>query len=99
MVSARKRLGRGSELYAEFSALLIDLMHGDLSSLDRIDAGLFERDATSADHVLVEESRRAGEVALAAMQASMDTPSSSWSPRWMIRRSPTPGRWPCVYRD
>jgi len=39
MVSARKRLGRGSELYAEFSALLIDLMHGDLSSLDRIDAG------------------------------------------------------------
>jgi len=35
-------------------------MHGDLSSLDRIDAGLFERDATSADHVLVEESRRAG---------------------------------------
>ncbi len=74
MVSARKRLGRGSELYAEFSALLIDLMHGDLSSLDRIDTGLFERDATGADHVLVEESRRAGEVALAAMQASMDTP-------------------------
>ena len=35
MVSARKRLGRGSELYAEFSALLIDLMHGDLASLDR----------------------------------------------------------------
>jgi len=74
--------------------LLIDLMHGDLSSLDRIDAGLFERDATSADHVLVEESRRAGEVALAAMQASMDTPFIQLSPRWMIRRSPTPGRCP-----
>ena len=45
MVSARKRLGRGSELYAEFSALLIDLMHGDLTSLDRVDEGLFDRDA------------------------------------------------------
>ncbi len=45
MVSARKRLGRGSELYAEFSALLIDLMHGDLSSLDHTDVGLFERES------------------------------------------------------
>ena len=74
MVSARKRLGRGSELYAEFSALLIDLMHGDLSSLDRIDGGLFDREATGgADRSNAEESRRAGEVALQAMQNSMDT--------------------------
>ncbi len=75
MVSARKRLGRGSELYAEFSALLIDLMHGDLTSLDRVDEGLFDRAEGSGALVLsAEEQRRAGEVALSAMQGSMDTP-------------------------
>jgi hypothetical protein len=68
--SARKRLGRGSELYAEFSALLIDLMNADLSALDHVDTGLFERDVTTS----ADESRRAGDVALQAMQASMDTP-------------------------
>ena len=73
MVSARKRLGRGSELYAEFSALLIDLMHGDLSSLDRTDTGLFERSASEDVATNTEETRRAGEVALSAMQNSMDT--------------------------
>ncbi len=73
MVSARKRLGRGSELYAEFSALLIDLMHGDLSALDHTDVGLFERDSEQR-RPLIDESRRAGELALQAMQASMDTP-------------------------
>jgi len=74
MVSARKRLGRGSELYAEFSALLIDLMHGDLSSLDRIEDRLFDREATGrVARANSEESRRAGEVALQAMQDSMDT--------------------------
>ena len=73
MVSARKRLGRGSELYAEFSALLIDLMHGDLSSLERVDGGLFDREATGGGAAIDEESPRAGEVALQAMQASMDT--------------------------
>jgi hypothetical protein len=72
MVSARKRLGRGSELYAEFSALLIDLMHGDLSSLERVDGGLFDREARGSA-AIDEESPRAGEVALQAMQASMDT--------------------------
>ena len=73
MVSARKRLGRGSELYAEFSALLIDLMHGDLSSLERVDGRLFDREATGGNATIDEESPRAGEVALQAMQASMDT--------------------------
>jgi hypothetical protein len=73
MVSARKRLGRGSELYAEFSALLIDLMHGDLSSHDRVDDGLFDREATGGTAAKDDESPRAGEVALQAMQASMDT--------------------------
>jgi hypothetical protein len=74
MVSARKRLGRGSELYAEFSALLIDLMHGDLSSLERRDAGLFDREATGGAALsLAEESQRVGEVALQAMQSSMDS--------------------------
>ncbi len=75
MVSARKRLGRGSELYAEFSALLIDLMHGDLSALDRDDEALFDRDPGRGALALnAEEQRRAGEVALSAMQGSMDTP-------------------------
>jgi hypothetical protein len=75
MVSARKRLGRGSELYAEFTALLIDLMHGDLSSLDRVDTGLFEKETSGGtDHVSAEETRRAGELALLAMQNSMDAP-------------------------
>ena len=75
MVSARKRLGRGSELYAEFTGLLIDLIHGDLSSLDRTDGGLFERVAPNAAvEVRSDESRRAGELALIAMQASMETP-------------------------
>jgi hypothetical protein len=75
MVSARKRLGRGSELYAEFTALLIDLMHGDLSSLDRSDSGLFEREAAGgSDRANADETRRAGELALQAMQASMDAP-------------------------
>ena len=73
IVSARKRLGRGSELYAEFSALLIDLMHGDLSSLERVDGGLFDREVTGGNAAIDEESPRAGEVALQAMQASMDT--------------------------
>lgn len=73
MVSARRRLGRGSELYAEFSALLIDLIHGDLSSLERVDAGLFDREATGGSAARDEESPRAGDVALQAMQASMDT--------------------------
>jgi hypothetical protein len=75
MVSARKRLGRGSELYAEFTALLIDLMHGGLASRERADAGLFARTTSGADlEASAEESRRAGEVALLAMQSSMETP-------------------------
>jgi hypothetical protein len=73
MVSARKRLGRGSELYAEFSSLLIDLMHGDLSSLERTDLGLFDRPATGAAVSSADETRRAGEVAMQAMQSSMDS--------------------------
>jgi len=74
MVSARKRLGRGSELYAEFSALLIDLMHGDLTSLDHEQTGLFDREATGGSVTSgVDETRRAGEVALQAMQSSMDS--------------------------
>jgi hypothetical protein len=72
VVSARKRLGRGSELYAEFSALLIDLMNADLSSLDRVEVGLFDRE--SGGLVNVEDPRRAGDVALQAMQDAMETP-------------------------
>lgn len=75
MVSARKRLGRGSELYAEFTALLIDLMHGDVSSNEGAEGGLFDRDTSALpDAPRSDETRRAGEVALLAMQNSMDTP-------------------------
>ena len=73
MVSARKRLGRGSELYAEFTALLIDLMHGDLSSLDRSEHGLFDHATAGAD-ATPDDARRAGDLALLAMQDSMDAP-------------------------
>jgi hypothetical protein len=72
MASARTRLGRGSELYAEFSALLIDLMNGDLSSLDESTSGLFDREATGGAPT-TDETQRAGDIALQAMQASMDT--------------------------
>ncbi|MEO9180527.1 MAG: hypothetical protein ABI298_02630, partial [Acidimicrobiales bacterium] len=76
LASARKRIGRGSELYAEFSSLLIDLMSGDLSVLESAETGLFEEDAyaTAENGRIIEESRRAGEVALAAMQSGMDLP-------------------------
>ncbi len=75
MVSARKRLGRGSELYAEFTALLIDLMHGDLSALDRVDTGLFERDASAKRTArTLRRPAAPANVALQAMQTSMDTP-------------------------
>jgi hypothetical protein len=76
MASARKRIGRGSELYAEFSSLLIDLMNGDLSDLESAESGLFDGDqnGTTAARRSGEENRRAGEVALTAMQSGMDLP-------------------------
>ncbi len=76
MASARKRIGRGSELYAEFSSLLIDLMNGELSVLESSEWRLFEgvANATAEDARNGEETRRAGEVALTAMQAGMDLP-------------------------
>jgi hypothetical protein len=75
MASARKRLGRGSELYSEFSSLLIDLMNGDLAGIDGVQAGLFERDVPGRTSTTgTDEARRAGEVALALMRESMDEP-------------------------
>ncbi len=73
MASARKRLGRGSELYSEFTALLIDLMNGNLSVMDASDAALFDRDVAGLSP-RSDEARRAGEVALTMMRASMDEP-------------------------
>jgi hypothetical protein len=74
MASARKRLGRGSELYSEFTALLIDLMNGDLTVLDGDDNGLFDRDVAGLAPTRSDDARRAGEVALAMMRESMDEP-------------------------
>jgi hypothetical protein len=73
MVSARKRLGRGSELYAEFSSLLIDLLRGDLRLLDHDGADLFQG-LVAGGRIDAEESARSGELALRAMQSAMDTP-------------------------
>ncbi len=74
MASARKRLGRGSELYSEFTALLIDLMNADLASVDVADVGLFERDVAGLAPTNRDDATRAGEVALAMMRDSMDEP-------------------------
>lgn len=75
MASARKRLGRGSELYSEFSSLLIDLMNGDLTGLEGSEEGLFERDVAGLESTRgADETRRAGEVALSLMRESMDAP-------------------------
>lgn len=76
MASARKRIGRGSELYAEFSSLLIDLMNGDLAIVESSETGLFEggSNITAESARSAEETRRIGEVALAAMQSDMDLP-------------------------
>lgn len=72
MASARKRIGRGSELYAEFSSLLIDLMNGDLSVHESPVSGLFEGGVTARRNTA--ETRRAGEAALSAMQRGMELP-------------------------
>jgi hypothetical protein len=74
MISARKRLGRGSELYAEFSSLLIDLIQGDLRSRDTQSSQLFEERTTHGATPDAIESSRAGELALRAMQDTLDTP-------------------------
>jgi len=74
MASARKRLGRGSELYSEFTALLIDLFNGDLTAIGGDDGGLFERDVAGLAPERADDARRAGEVALSLMRESMDEP-------------------------
>jgi hypothetical protein len=74
MASARKRLGRGSELYSEFTALLIDLMNGDLAVIDGDAVGLFDRDVAGLAPTRSDDARRAGEVALTMMRESMDAP-------------------------
>jgi len=74
LVSARKRLGRGSELYAEFSSLLIDLIQGDLRSLDHDLGGIFDGRVRAGTTAVVADGSRAGELALRAMQSTMDTP-------------------------
>jgi hypothetical protein len=74
MASARKRLGRGSELYSEFTALLIDLMNGNLADVDGSDSGLFDRDVAGLAPARTDDTRRAGEVALTMMRESMDAP-------------------------
>jgi hypothetical protein len=74
MASARKRLGRGSELYSEFTALLIDLLNGDLTATGGENGGLFERDVAGLAPARADDARRAGEVALSLMRESMDEP-------------------------
>lgn len=77
IASARKRLSRGSELYSEFAALLIDLIHGDLTFMDQPSKGLFEQSPEGLfSNRDAPEHRRAGLSALDAMRSGMDTPFS-----------------------
>lgn len=78
IVSARKRLSRGSELYSEFASLLIDLLRGDLSFMDDSSVGLFEYSSAQlfSNREGARELRRAGLTALDAMRSGMDTPFS-----------------------
>ena len=71
LVSARKRLMRESELYAEFAGLVIDLLCGELSTAGEASVGLFTESAEIVDHAGDE---RTGSVALAAMRRAMDRP-------------------------
>lgn len=76
LVSARRRLSRGSELYSEFAALLIDLVRGDLSFMDQVGRGLFEGtpEGLFAKPGGTDENRRVGLQALDAMRSGIDTP-------------------------
>lgn len=71
--AARKQLERGSELFMEFASLFIDLLRGDLTTLNGSHAGLFEESMRDTG----DPSRKSpGHVALLAMRQEFDVPYS-----------------------
>lgn len=73
LASARRQLGRGTELFVDFGGLLIDLLRGDLSVLNRDDVDLFRDPArVSTGSVARDGARRTGVVAAEAMRASLE---------------------------
>jgi hypothetical protein len=75
LVTARKQLARGTDLYIGLAGLLVDLLQGDLAVVDANSVGLF---AKSADHADVKvDSRqhwRAGQAATLAMRGDAIAP-------------------------
>jgi hypothetical protein len=77
LVSARKQLARGTELYIGLAGLLVDLLRGDLSIVDSNQVDLFAATPGSADVELnAQRSWRAGRAAILAMRDDADTPYS-----------------------
>ena len=75
LVSARRQLGRGSDLYIGFSGLLIDLLEGDMSTFDLEGEDLFASNFTDLTWLRRDEDpTSAGGVAKAIMRAQMTTP-------------------------
>lgn len=70
--AAKRQLERGSELYVEFAGLLIDLLRGDLSSLNGSDEGLFNKTSRLSNA----RARSPGHAALLAMREEFDVPYS-----------------------
>jgi hypothetical protein len=70
--SLRKRLGKGSDIYVEFTGLLIDLLRGDFSILNETSIELFEVHDNDADRA--RGYSWAGRTALQAMQRDAKLP-------------------------
>ncbi len=75
LVTARKELARGKDLYIGLAGLLIDLLQGDLAILDANSVGLFAKSADPEDFkVDSRQNWRAGQAATLAMRADAVTP-------------------------
>lgn len=73
--AARKQLERGSELFIEFASLFIDLLRGDLSSLNGSNAGLFDETLRSTG-ANFDSTKSPGRIALHAMRQEFEVPYS-----------------------
>jgi len=75
LVSARRQLARGSDLYIGFSALLIDLLQGDMSSFDVESEELFATNFADLTWLHGDEDpASAGSAAKAIMRSQVGTP-------------------------
>jgi hypothetical protein len=77
LVSARKQLTRGTELYIGLAGLLVDLLQGDLSIVDSSRVNLFASTRGSEEVEFNARRRwRAGRAAIRAMRDDTETPYS-----------------------